>query len=473
MARPHFDEADWIARLAIALETVAATAQPTYSPLPPEMMRSGPTHMYWSDLHRGYRALAARAKHDPVASRQFNESRLRVDTDPAEARAILREHPLIKPGLEGSGKNEGVRFGILNRGPHLDLTWLVSSLAKLSVKEGGEEAAQRLHRFLSAGANASVPAHEITVFHGLIVKRRIDLGTGAYLAPYEHAQVEFDLPEEPEPWPKSDHPNAAVIVRSLSYGPCVAPPNDGPGLPQVQIAYRFPTDYQIDLESWFDDSKLLVDLLSVAARVPLLSRTRYVRLAKWIEEIDPNFAFYTLDSRGSMSDVWPKGRDLSKDDADAFATLSRGWGTYAGKSDSMEIAIRRLAGSFSRPGGRFDAEDRILDIAIALEVFYGGTTGRKLSPRAAGLIGENATEQKRIYNQAKHFYSVRSGIVHSKESMPTPDQIYKELEEGRNLACRTLANLLKRDTPVQWAEVMSRLRPETRTYIEAKHQQNK
>ena len=43
----------------------------------------------------------------------------------------------MKPGLEGSGINEGVRLRILNRMHRSDLKWLVSCLAKLSVKEGG------------------------------------------------------------------------------------------------------------------------------------------------------------------------------------------------------------------------------------------------------------------------------------------------------------------------------------------------
>ena len=471
LARPHFDEEAWITRLAAALETVAANAEPLKFPHPPEM-RSGPTHEYYSALHRGYRDLAARAKHDPEALRQFNKSRLRIKTDPAEAKDILREHPLIKQGLKGSGEDEGILFRVLDNSFGSSLTLLVSSLAKLSVKEGGEEAARRLHRFLTAGANASIPAHEITVFHGLIVKGRINLGTGAYLAPYEHAKSEFDLPEEPEPWPKSSHPNAAVLVRSLSYGPCVALSDDGPDLPQMQISYRFPTNYQIDLESWFNDSKLLVNLLSIAARVPLLSRTLYVRLPKWTKEITTYDSLGARLSRGFTSDVWPKGRDISKNDADAFVALSRGWSAYAGKPDAMNLAIRRLAGSFSRPGGRFGEEDRILDVAIALEVFYGGT-GRKLAPRAAGLIGENTEEQKRIYDQAKHFYDLRSSIVHSKKPTPALDLLQKELKEGRDLACCTLASLFKRNTPVQWADVMSRLIPETRTYIAAKHQQKK
>ena len=88
----------------------------------------------------------------------------------------------------------------------------------------------------------------------------------------QHAKVEFDLPDEPEPFPTTSYPNAAVLVRSLGYGPGVVRLADdtGPGMPHVQVTYEFPTEYHVDLERWFDDSKLLVDLLSIAARLPLL-----------------------------------------------------------------------------------------------------------------------------------------------------------------------------------------------------------
>ena len=468
MADPHFDNEVWIARLAVALDAVAANAQPCYSPL--SFVRPGPIGDYWSSLRRGYRALAARAKFDPIARTQFDESRLRFDTDPAEARAILREHPLMKSGLVGSGKDDGVQFSVLNRGFFSGLKSLVSSLAKLSVKEGGEEAARRLHRYLTAGANASIPAHEITVFHGLVVAERINLEHGAYLEPYQHAKVEFDLPDKPEPFPETSYPNAAVLVRSLGYGPGVVRLDDdtGPGLPHVQVTYEFPTEYHVDLERWFDDSKLLIDLLSIAARLPLLTRTRYVRLAKWIREINPNFAFYNLDSGGNMSDMWPKGHDLSKDVVDAFVTLSRGWLPYAA---NLNLAIRRLAASFSRPGGRFGMEDRVLDVAIALEVFYGGKKGYKLARRAAGLVGATAADQIKTFDQAKSFYSVRSRIVHSNKSRPEHDVLERELEAGRDLACRTLASVLERDTPVQWGDAENRLHRDTRQYIEAATQQ--
>ena len=464
-----FNEEAWIARLAAALEHVAAEAELSYSPFPPDIPRYGRIDEYWSALHRGYRALAARAKYDPVASMQFKESHLWVKTDPVEAMTILREHPLMKPGLAGSGMNEGVRLWILNRMHRSELKWLVSCLAKLSIKEGGPEVARRLHRYLTAGVNGTVPAHEITVIHGLVVKTRFNLDAldaGAYLAPYADARAEFGLPDEPEPMSKTSYPNAAVFVRSLEYGPGVAPTDDDAALDDVQVSYRFPVEYRVDLESWFGDSKLLVDLLSIAKRVPLFSRTRYVRVARWIEEIDPSFAHGTEDSSGFVSDVWPRrGRELSEDDVDAFLDLARGWYTYPDKPDAMNLAIRRLAASFSRPGGRFGQEDRILDVAIALEVLYGGTTGHKLSQRAAGLLGATAGEQKRAYDQARAFYDARSRIVHWEKALPSPDVLDKELEAGRSLACLTLSSLLKRNAPLRWADVMRSLLPETQAYI--------
>ena len=387
--------------------------------------------------------------------------------------AILREHPLIEPRLEGSGRDESVGFRVLGTTFRATLKGLVARLAKLSIKEGGEEAARRLHCYLTAGANGTVPAYEITVIHGLVVKTRFNLDDGAYLAPYGDARAEFGLPDEPEPMSKTSHPDAAVLVRSLEYGPGVAPLDDDYDLPVVQVAYRFPAGYRVDLEGWWDDRKLLVDLFSIAKRVPMLSRTRYVRLARWIEEINPNFAFGTQESGGYISDMWPLDHDLSKGDVDAFLDLARGWHRYPDKPDALNLAIRRLAASFSRPGGRFAKEDRILDVAIALEVLYGGKTGPDLAQRAAALLGETAAEQKRAYDQAKGFYDARSRIVHWK-APPSLDILDRELEAGRDLACLTLATLLNRQEPLRWADVMRNLLPETQAYIEtAKSQRDK
>ena len=137
----------------------------------------------------------------------------------------------------------------------------------------------------------------------------------------------------------------------------------------------------------------------------------------------------------------------------------------------MDLAIRRLAASFSRPGGRFDVEGRILDVAIALEVFYGGEKGYNLAQRAAGLLEATAAEQIRTYDQATRFYSVRSRIVHPNEPRPAYDVLEKNLEAGRDLACLSLASVLNRSVPVRWADVMRSLQPETKAHIDATRRQ--
>ena len=456
MTSTDFDEAAWILRLGVALEQVAAEARPHYSRAPADLPALGPIDDYRGALRSGYRALAERARHDAEAASQFEKSHLLITTEPTEAMSIVREHPLLIPGLEDSGHRVVVGFKTLPGGFDAELKSLVSNLAKLSVKEGGEEAALRLHRYLVAGANRAVPACEVSVVHGLVVKTRLNLGAGAYIEPYSDARAELDLPEEPEPWPKTHYPDAVVLMRSLKYGPGVYDPSwvwrldDGGGPPDAEIAYRFPADYQVGLERWFDDSKLLVDLLSIATRAPLLSRTRYVRLPKWITEIDPNFALGHAHSGGFTSDVWPQGHELSQRDVDAFLRLARGYYSRPGQPDALTHAIRRLAASLSRPGGRFGQEDRILDTAIALEILYGRKTGHKLAQRAAGLLGATAEQQIQIYDQARSFYNTRSRIMHMKQAPLPLEVLDAQLKEGRDLACMSLIRLLECDEPPEW-----------------------
>lgn len=450
--------------MADSLVDVAEAARPSFSPLPPGLLVHHSIDAYDSVLRCGYRDLAARAKHDPAAAKRFKDSHLWLDGDPVEACAILREHPLMKPALLESAKDEGFTGQILDRSYGGTLTWIVKCLAKLSVKEGGVEAARRWHRFLTAGADYSIPAHEITVFHGLVVRAKVDLGPNAYLASYGQAKSEFDLPEEPEPFPKASYPNAAVLVRDIKFGPGVAPREDRAGLPHARASFSFPAEYSVDLEAWFGDSRVLVDLLSIAARSPLLSRTRYVRLPEWIAEMDPNLGFGTQTSGGYSSDVWPRGRDVSQEDVRAFVDLFRGSYPYPGRA--LGLAIRRLAGSFSRPGGRFDLEDRVLDVAIALEILYGGTTGQKMAKRAARLLGVNANEQMATYDAAEQFYRVRSRIVHSEKGLPSRDSLHRELEGGQELGRRSLAKLILGPLPVDWARVKPHLDPEAEAHIQ-------
>ncbi|MXW78225.1 MAG: hypothetical protein F4Z57_04410 [Gemmatimonadetes bacterium] len=462
-----FNAADWIDRLAAALEDVAAQARPAF-PFSLETPHYGPLDEYWPSIHRQYRDLAARAKHDPAAEQLFAESPLWLKSDPIEARAILREHPLLRLGLIGSGKCEGVGFILATRDWfHVELKSLVSHLAKRAMKDSGEQAAQLLHRYLTAGAEANLPAYEITLLHGLKLDRRFDLGRDAYLAPYADVRATYGLPDEPENQNpnRSNHPvRTTALVRSLRWGPGVAPPLDSGDfstscacIPKVK--YCFPGDYEIDLTDRLpDDNKVLVDLLSIATRSPLISHTSFVRVAKWIEELDPNFACGFRNSSTYLSDAASKEHPFSQHDATAFASLAGRWCTYRGRRDVIDLAIRRLAASFARVGGPFSAEDRILDVSIALEIMYGPIKHKlthQLAARAERLLGQDTDQCGWTSNRVKSFYGVRSAIVHGQKKIKGGrDAIDKALEDGRDLACLTLAELLSRGPIRDWDKPM-------------------
>ena len=469
-----FNAAAWISRLAAALENVAAQARPSF-PFAPETPHYGPLDEYWPNINQQYQALAARAKHDPAAAKLFAESPLWLKSYPVEARAILREHPLLRPGLIGSGKLEGIGFILFTRDWfHVDLKSLVAHLAKRAMQDSGEQAAQLLHRYLTAGAEANLPAYEITLIHGLKLDRRFELGRDAYLAPYEDVKATYGLPDEPEKWlDASQNPNrshrpvsTAALVRGLRWGPGVAPPPDDGNFSNKsrracipKVKYRFPGDYEIDLTDRLpDDSKVLVDLLSITTRIPLISPTSFVRVAQWIEELDPNFAFGFRNSSASLSDISPKEHPFSQHDAAAFTALASRWCTYRGQRDVIDLAIRRLAASFARVGSPFSTEDRILDVSIALEIMYGPIKqklAQELSARAKRLLGQDPDQRDWISNTVKSFYVVRSAIVHGKKKIKGGrDAIDEALEDGRDLACLTLAELLSQGPVRDWDKPM-------------------
>ena len=461
-----FNAAAWISRLAAALENVAAQARPSF-PFAPETPHYGPLDDYWPNINQQYQALAARAKHDPAAAKLFAESHLWLKSDPAEARAILREHPLLRPGLIGSGKREGIGFILSTRDWfHVDLKSLIAHLAKRAMQDSGEQAAQLLHRYLTAGADANLPAYEITLIHGLKLDRRFELGRDAYLAPYEDVKATYGLPDEPEKWldaSRNPRPvSTAALVRGLRWGPGVAPPPDDGDFSNKsrracipKVKYRFPGDYEIDLTDRLpDDSKVLVDLLSITTRSPLISHVSFVRVAQWIEELDPNFAFGFRNSSASLSDISSKEHQFCQHDAAAFASLASRWCTYRGQRDVIDIAIRRLAASFARVGGPFSTEDRILDVSIALEIMYGPIKqklAQQLATRAKRLLGQDPDKRAWISNTVKSFYVVRSAIVHGKKKIKGGrDAIDEALEDGRDLACLTLAELLSQGPVRDW-----------------------
>jgi hypothetical protein len=120
----------------------------------------------------------------------------------------------------------------------------------------------------------------------------------------------------------------------------------------------------------------------------------------------------------------------------------------------MAPIVMRLSEALARDG-RFAIADRVQDIAMALERMYvldGTNIGRKLRGRTARLLGTDATSQKRIRDDVKELYDVRSDIVHNRLHRLTPERVHSAFVQGFAIARQSLFKLLREGPPADWSE---------------------
>ena len=327
-----------------------------------------------------------------------------------------------------------------------------------------------LHRFLIAGEDVRLHAHEIMLLHGLIVDERVDLAPGAYLASYEAVKSRFCLPDEPETWLAQSglqpgefnrSTSLSVLVRSVSWGPGITPRDRPTGNDRFpNFRYLFPNRYTIDsIERFFNDRKMLIQLLSVATQSKLVSHTVFYAFPSWMRDLDPNFRLLHSGVSFNFFDVWPKDIPLSKESGVSFVGLARGWFSYPNeKRHSIELATRRIVASLGPAAGMFGLEDRILDIAIALEIMYGpfdrGEITHKLRMRAAWLLGKSSDDRWTIAEQMKTFYKARSAIVHGSAKIER-EKLQQAFTLGLDLARRTLTTLLMQGPVPNWDKLVA------------------
>ena len=84
-------------------------------------------------------------------------------------------------------------------------------------------------------------------------------------------------------------------------------------------------------------------------------------------DVSPNFG--PGSSTGFLhSDHWSK-KDLMRNETEDFRNRLHGWTQFdTDKRATLELAVSRLAAATQRGSERLGIRDRILDVAIALEV---------------------------------------------------------------------------------------------------------
>ena len=118
--------------------------------------------------------------------------------------------------------------------------------------------------------------------------------------------------------------------------------------------------------------------------------------------------------------------------------------------------ISRLAESLVR-SGQFRLEDRILDVAIALERMYELDRGEiifKLKARASCFLENDTPGRMRIFRDIKDFYDARSDTVHNRQGEAPVKKNTEAFDKGFEVARRSLFKLLLDRPPADWNEMV-------------------
>ena len=292
---------------------------------------------------------------------------------------------------------------------------------------------------------------------------------GAFLAPYN--EVIATCGEYPSASPRHiraegryHHPaddvpeGSAALVRRLTWGPAIAPADsDELGLRDVStLRCQLVTDDrpvgELDREEMnrrrFQDHDRFVDFPCIVTGEPQEWRFWYVKVDKWMEGLDLDDASGVISGRG-----WRRRSGfLSESEAGLLVETIGRWKGYQGDRDRIELAVRRLAGWPSRDG-RFVAEDRLLDTAIALETMYNldaPAITYKLQTRAGYYLGTSRDERLEIFDKVRDFYNARSALVHGSGGRRRRVDLEKAVSDGRWLALQTLLMLLREGCAPEW-----------------------
>ena len=384
------------------------------------------------------------------------------------ATGILSSHPALRELLPTS---DSWHLHSLGSGYPCNTEKLKSDLIDhvllIARETGVETAARTCEEYLKCAAEPRLPGFELTFIVGLKLTTRWDIVPGLYVVPYPSLQQQFRRRRLRFPdtflsgLDPSSKKNITVLVSELRWGPAITSANRS-------LSDSDPVTITLDFNH---NPFLLIALLSVVLGRPLRVVANALRAAPWIDDFldKPGGGGANFDPEGRINSS--NSKPVSAEDKGVAEQAVRAWDSSE-KADrgKLSLPVARLSSSLSRGSSwaipNLAAEDRVLDISIALEILYGLDAAEityKLSTRAGWYLGSTAEDRLRIRKTISDFYGLRSAIIHGRK----PGKSDRNLEihnETYNIAKDTLLKHLARGyrpDDGQWNEiVMGHVSPE-------------
>ena len=216
--------------------------------------------------------------------------------------------------------------------------------------------------------------------------------------------------------------------------------------------------------SFLEDAEDLIQLLAVLHELPLvcLAKIPYC-VSRTATHLLGQVHYHGTYTRGRSARNVGVRSNGGVVDMKAVDRARRTFGTR-GSSRYQDCApmLGRLAEALAR-SGQFRVDDRILDVAIALERMYDLDQGEitfKLRTRAACFLEDSTAGRRRVFNDVGEFYAARSSIVHKRAKggsggiRSARDNKEATFSKGFAIAQRTIVKLLESGWPSDWNDVV-------------------
>ncbi|GFE67327.1 hypothetical protein KIN_44010 [Litoreibacter roseus] len=417
-----FDQKDWTTRLSSALNNLERAQRP---------------FLDWYFSASGYTRIIRNGRDEtPYPSdaiqKLYNDAlfearykntdhfkKLKAAIDPV--RGVLRDHPTISRALGNNLGRDEFQVGVLNRTSMTTLSQLIVGLMeaqKAGSKEPFMDPARDLNALLklpieqddNSQKNSLSEALDVAVYHGICIESEVELGEGYALIPCKqlsaHIELEWlkDVAAQQVSWRRLEP--VFGIARRFPWRPRLG---DLHNPPNTQTR-NFPPLFH----RWADE---LANLLSV-------DLSRRISWLATFEGCIPRRASGLLGSHHDSAQTH-SGRSIShlfsafeKTPAVDAAQIEVIKDLFARRRETeypdMAPIIHRLAEAHRRDG-RFSSEDKVLDLAIVFERLFkprGRSLSRDLENAAADLLAADDENKTVIKEQVRHFYKVRSAIIH-------------------------------------------------------------
>ena len=377
----------------------------------------------------------------------------------AAVRRVLAVHPALVDVVDPFGDRAEVWIQILDHGSTGTLLSVISGLVARGMevpKDGFRVAAAELHGLLALGGDSeqtpvsgdlSVGYH-VALFHGLRVSEEVRLTDDMTLLPFEQLDtfVNESILQDVAP--------AVLRYNGLqSIGALVKPFRWKPAFRKRAGGL----DPRLDGgRSFFADAAAFIELLALFHATPVicLAMIPYCihRTASYLLGDSPHHSSWSLSTRSF--DLFAGSTELRGDALDEArkAFVERNNDNYR----ECAPIIARLTEALAR-SGRFQTEDKILDVAIALERMYelaGGEISFKLKTRAACFLETGTAGRRRVFRDVEQLYSVRSAIVHKRKKQLSAEAKQEAFSKGFEVARRSVVKLLRGGPPPDWNEIV-------------------